>query len=91
MTAPPQSSSRPRMIWRETEQMGATLKPWGPSQWGVRHRSVITAVAVRGVALQRAVRRVVDMQTWAPGDDPRLNVAAFRTLLRRPACWPAER
>lgn len=65
MTAPPQSSSRPRMIWRETEQMRATLKPWGPSQWGVRHRSVITAVAVRGVALQRAVRRVVDMQTWA--------------------------
>lgn len=31
--------------------MRAAVKPWGPSRWGVRRRSVITAVVVVGVAL----------------------------------------
>jgi signal transduction histidine kinase len=31
--------------------MRAAVKPWGPSRWGVRRRSVITAVVVVGAAL----------------------------------------
>lgn len=31
--------------------MGRPLKPWGPSAWGVRRRSVVSAVVVVGVAL----------------------------------------
>lgn len=31
--------------------MTGILKPWGPSRWGVRRRSVISAVVVVGVAL----------------------------------------
>lgn len=31
--------------------MTATQQPWGPARWGVRHRSVVSAVVVVGVAL----------------------------------------